>query len=80
LKILTEGALPEYLRETIGSLKLVHAEDPVDLSAIFHELTTQLFGRMAYNVEILLYMFEHTVETDWAPDGNTSPGSLHSGF
>ncbi|TVY35487.1 hypothetical protein LSUB1_G004602 [Lachnellula subtilissima] len=50
LKILTEAALPTYLKETISILETPQPNDVVDLSAIFHELTTQLFGRMAYNV------------------------------
>ncbi|TVY84542.1 Cytochrome P450 94A1 [Lachnellula suecica] len=49
LKVLTEHALPEYLRETVA---LLRTEASTDLSAIFDELTTQLFGRMAYNMEM----------------------------
>jgi hypothetical protein len=50
LKVLTEAALPAYLKEAITSLETLSVDYVVDLSAIFHELTTQLFGRMAYNV------------------------------
>ncbi|TVY86217.1 Cytochrome P450 [Lachnellula willkommii] len=52
LKVLTEAALPAYLKETISILGTPQPDDVVDLSAIFHELTTQLFGRMAYNMEM----------------------------
>ncbi|TVY35384.1 Cytochrome P450 [Lachnellula occidentalis] len=52
LKVLTEAALPAYLTKTISLLGTSQPEDVVDLSDIFHELTTQLFGRMAYNMEM----------------------------
>lgn len=50
LKVLTDVVLPKYLGENVQLLE--HATDgsTVDLEAIFHELTTQLMGRMAYNV------------------------------
>lgn len=50
LKVLTEVALPQYLNESIASLRAVPDESIVDLQAVFHELTTQLMGRMAYDV------------------------------
>jgi len=50
LKILTDTALPEYLEETVKSLDQNNDELIVDLEEVFHELTTQLMGRMAYDV------------------------------
>ncbi|KAG9231198.1 cytochrome P450 [Amylocarpus encephaloides] len=52
LKILTEVALPQYLKESIKPLREVQTSSLVDLQAIFHELTTQLMGRMAYGTEM----------------------------
>lgn len=50
LKVLTDVALPKYLKENI--LIFEHSVDGsiIDLEAMFHELTTQLMGRMAYDV------------------------------
>ncbi|CCU74385.1 cytochrome P450 monooxygenase/CYP52A1 [Blumeria hordei DH14] len=48
---LTDVALPQYLAQTVRELE--HKEGTVvDLDDAFHELTTQLMGRMAYNVEM----------------------------
>lgn len=51
LQILTDVALPQYLSQSIEYLKAT-AEGcrEVDLQAVFHEITTQLMGKMAYNV------------------------------
>jgi hypothetical protein len=50
LKVLTEEALPHYLQQSVQILRNSKNGSIVDLEAIFHELTTQLMGRMAYNV------------------------------
>ncbi|ROW03423.1 hypothetical protein VSDG_01389 [Cytospora chrysosperma] len=53
LQILTDVALPQYLSQSIEYLKAT-AEGcrEVDLQAVFHEITTQLMGKMAYNMEM----------------------------
>jgi cytochrome P450 len=48
LRVLTEVALPQHLRESIDYLR--SASGVVDLQHVFHEITTQLMGKMAYNV------------------------------
>jgi hypothetical protein len=50
LKVLTDVALPKYLSAIIELLKTIPEGSSLDLEAVFHELTTQLMGRMAYNV------------------------------
>ena len=50
LKVLTEMALPQYLKENITTLSKLESRDVVDLQAVFNELTTQLMGKMAYDV------------------------------
>ncbi|KAK0640855.1 cytochrome P450 [Cercophora newfieldiana] len=50
LRVLTEVALPQYLHESINDLR--SATGVVDLQHIFHEITTQLMGKMAYNMEM----------------------------
>jgi hypothetical protein len=50
LKVLTEEALPQYIDENVGNLEKMGEGSTVDLEEIFHELTTQLMGQMAYNV------------------------------
>ncbi|KAK4443598.1 cytochrome P450 [Podospora aff. communis PSN243] len=50
LRVLTEVALPQYLRDSIAELK--SATGVVDLQHIFHEITTRLMGKMAYNMEM----------------------------
>ncbi|RDL37106.1 Uncharacterized protein BP5553_04539 [Venustampulla echinocandica] len=52
LKALVEIGLPKYLKKTIQNLQQLKDESIIDLQPIFHELTTQLMGRMAYNVEM----------------------------
>ncbi|KAL2759472.1 hypothetical protein ACRALDRAFT_2055891 [Sodiomyces alcalophilus JCM 7366] len=53
LKILTQTALPEYLQQSIDFLSTqAAAGSVVDLQAVFHEITTQLMGSMAYNMEM----------------------------
>lgn len=50
LKVLTDVALPAYLNETVKSLQEDGQGSVVDLEEVLHELTTQLMGRMAYDV------------------------------
>jgi len=50
LRVLTDVALPKYLTESVQVLKDSIGNSVVDLEEIFHELTTQLMGRMAYDV------------------------------
>lgn len=48
--MLTDIALPAYLKDNIKVLEGLADGSVIDLQAIFHELITQLMGRMAYNV------------------------------
>jgi len=50
LKVLTDVALPAYLNEIVKSLQEDGQGSVVDLEEVLHELTTQLMGRMAYDV------------------------------
>ena len=50
LAVLVDVALPKYLNNAVTKLKSSRAGEAVDLENIFHELTTQVMGRMAYNV------------------------------
>ncbi|KAL4724055.1 hypothetical protein ACLX1H_008663 [Fusarium chlamydosporum] len=53
LKTLTSERLPKYLEQAIRVLKRKEEErEVVDLQAVVHEVTTQLMGRMAYNMEM----------------------------
>ncbi|KAH7175662.1 cytochrome P450 [Dactylonectria macrodidyma] len=53
LRALTSVALPQYLGQAVVQLKgKAKAEERVDLQAIVHEVTTQLMGEMAYNMEM----------------------------
>ncbi|KAH8818989.1 cytochrome P450 [Xylogone sp. PMI_703] len=53
LKVLLNTALPLYLKHTVKSLKDAAAkQSTIDLEAVFHEFTTQLMGRMAYDMEM----------------------------
>ncbi|POS82321.1 hypothetical protein EPUL_005551, partial [Erysiphe pulchra] len=51
MKVLTDLALPQYLQQAVQSLESSH-DSIVDLDVTFHELTTLLMGRLAYNMEI----------------------------
>lgn len=57
LKVLTDTALPKYLNESVLSLQEKDPSSIVDIEEVFHELTTQLMGRMAYNVSPELLNF-----------------------
>ncbi|KAF4442140.1 hypothetical protein F53441_11816 [Fusarium austroafricanum] len=53
LKTLTNVRLPEYLDQAIRVLNARESgKEVVDLQAVIHEVTTQLMGRMAYNMEM----------------------------
>ncbi|KAM0556913.1 hypothetical protein ACHAPJ_005586 [Fusarium lateritium] len=53
LKTLTNVRLPEYLEQAVNTLKdKSGGREVVDLQAVVHEVTTQLMGRMAYNMEM----------------------------
>jgi hypothetical protein len=58
LKVLTDEALPQYIDENVGNLEKMMEGSIVDLEEIFHELTTQLMGQMAYNVRLPAIRFE----------------------
>ncbi|KAF7925044.1 uncharacterized protein EAE98_007132 [Botrytis deweyae] len=52
LKVLTDVALPKYLEETLAQLRNAGNGRTIDLEAVFHELTTKLMGRMAYDMDM----------------------------
>ncbi|KAM0439993.1 hypothetical protein ACHAPT_001093 [Fusarium lateritium] len=53
LRALTSVRLPEYLGQAVRFLKERAGKgEVVDLQAVVHEVTTQLMGRMAYNMEM----------------------------
>lgn len=53
LQVLTDVALPKYLDQSLDFLKK-HGDDgtSLDLQIVFHEITSQLMGKMAYNMEM----------------------------
>ncbi|KAG9242838.1 cytochrome P450 [Calycina marina] len=52
MRVFTDTALPKYLETITDSLKTYSPGEVVDLDEVFHELTTQLMGRMAYDMDI----------------------------
>ncbi|KAE8453222.1 hypothetical protein EG329_011289 [Mollisiaceae sp. DMI_Dod_QoI] len=52
LKVLTDVALPRYLDRTVQDLRKQDSGSVIDLEEVLHELTTQIMGRMAYNMDI----------------------------
>lgn len=48
LRVLTDVALPRYLSETVDDLT-ASVGRVVDLQHIFHEITSKVMGKMAYN-------------------------------
>ncbi|KAF4826123.1 Cytochrome P450 94A1 [Colletotrichum tropicale] len=53
LGVLTDVALPRYLSQSVALLQeRASSGVSVDLQAVFHEITTQLMGKMAYNMEM----------------------------
>ncbi|PKS05043.1 hypothetical protein jhhlp_008410 [Lomentospora prolificans] len=53
LRVLTEVALPKYLGESVEELRgKADGETVVDMQGVFHEVTTRLMGKMAYDMEM----------------------------
>lgn len=53
LRVLTDVALPRYLGQAVKHLnEKMHDESVVDLQMVFHEITSQLMGKMAYDMEM----------------------------
>ncbi|KAJ4293975.1 hypothetical protein N0V88_005489 [Collariella sp. IMI 366227] len=52
LRVLTDVALPQSLFGTVERLKASIGKETVDLQHVFHEITTDLMGKMAYNMEM----------------------------
>ncbi|KAI8963232.1 cytochrome P450 [Daldinia sp. FL1419] len=53
LRVLTDVALPRYLGHAIKYLQeKARARKVTDLQFVFHEITSQLMGKMAYNMEM----------------------------
>ncbi len=50
MRVLTDIVLPQYLSQSVDYLKQRAGGSVVDLQHVFHEITTQLMGKMAYNV------------------------------
>lgn len=53
LQVLTDVALPQYLAQSVELLKSRSRDvREADLQSVFHEITTQLMGKLAYNMEM----------------------------
>ncbi|KAK7716207.1 hypothetical protein SLS64_003359 [Diaporthe eres] len=53
LQVLTDVALPQYLAQSVEFLKSRSRDvREADLQSVFHEITTQLMGKLAYNMEM----------------------------
>ncbi|KAI1078872.1 cytochrome P450 [Whalleya microplaca] len=53
LRVLTDVALPQYLGHSVKYLREQASRDNVvDLQTVFHEITSQLMGKMAYDMEM----------------------------
>lgn len=51
LQVLTDVAMPQYLAQSIDHLKAMSETGrEADLQVVFHEITSQVMGKMAYNV------------------------------
>ncbi|KAK3950974.1 cytochrome P450 [Pseudoneurospora amorphoporcata] len=69
LRVLTDVALPQYLSESIAQLRSsANGTVVVDLQHVFHEITTKLMGKMAYNMKMHADD-EFTVSFDHASGG-----------
>ncbi|EAA28836.2 cytochrome P450 [Neurospora crassa] len=68
LRVLTDVALPQYLSESISQLRSSTNGTVVDLQHVFHEITTKLMGKMAYNMAMHADD-EFTVSFDYASGG-----------
>ncbi len=53
LRILTDIALPQYLSQSMEHLRKCGTDNiVVDLQVLFHEISSQLMGKMAYDMEM----------------------------
>ncbi|KAK6956817.1 hypothetical protein Daesc_002097 [Daldinia eschscholtzii] len=53
LRVLTDIALPRYLGRAVEHLQIqARARKVVGLQSVFHEITSQLMGKMAYDMEM----------------------------
>lgn len=52
LRVLTDVALPALVARSVDVIRRADPTAPVDLQAVFHDITTRLMGRMAYNMEM----------------------------
>ncbi|KAI0830406.1 cytochrome P450 [Hypoxylon sp. FL0890] len=53
LRVLTDVALPKYLSNAVEHLQArARGGSVVDLQSVFHEITSQLMGKMAYDMEM----------------------------
>jgi hypothetical protein len=53
LRVLTEVALPKCLATVVAHVRSqAGGDEMVDLQCVFHDITTMLMGKMAYNVSL----------------------------
>lgn len=52
LKVLTDVALPQYLSSSIEYIRKQGKDKVIDLEEVMLELTTQIMGKMAYDVSM----------------------------
>ncbi|KAK7753194.1 hypothetical protein SLS62_004927 [Diatrype stigma] len=53
LRVLTDIALPQYLAQSVKYLRKCGENNTVvDFQVVFHEISSQLMGKMAYNMEM----------------------------
>lgn len=64
LNVLTSLALPQYLQKASKTLKTLRKQQIINLEDIFLELTTQIMGKMAYNVCYIVIM-EASTKNHW---------------
>ncbi|KAI0386293.1 cytochrome P450 [Hypomontagnella monticulosa] len=71
LRVLTEVALPRYLGHAVKHLQAKESdENIIDLQTVFHEITSQLMGKMAYDMEMHAND-DFTVAFDYASGATT---------
>jgi len=61
LRVLTDIALPQYLLQSVKELRSKRNDEIVDLQHVFHDITTKLMGKMAYNVSYRQAPFRTTI-------------------
>ncbi|KAI0102277.1 cytochrome P450 [Nemania sp. FL0031] len=72
LRVLTDIALPRYLTRSIDYLRVqARSGEIVDLQFVFHEITSMLMGKMAYDMEMHADD-EFTVAFDYASGAVTA--------